>query len=415
MNKLHTHYDNLKVAREAPPEVIRAAYRALSQRFHPDRNPGNDDAARIMTVINTAYAVLSDPERRRQHDEWIREEEYSRSQRQQSDHDPLSSNYQQATAARKRSAPREDAWGKGQFTPKEQPEANPGRKREAGPEKFPAADQVAAFAGHILKHWYWYAVGVFLIWGLSSNKPRTERLPPLRDQPSSSTVPPRQVDPGSSTASAPVGPRRTARFEMPDGQIVKLEVPSGSTPEQAQALFEAQIAREANRQPTAQAPRTPQTNTASSPPSVTKATPLASTLDRTLVAPNGQPWPTVAAYVSGYPRLNNKGRSSVIVDNSQNDSAVFVKLVSIDVKPILRVRHFYIPAHSKFSAGNVTAGTYDVRYQDLKSGRRSRTESFTLTETAALDGGTHFTRFTMTLYKVAHGNMQMYDIAENDF
>ena len=133
------------------------------------------------------------------------------------------------------------------------------------------------------------------------------------------------------------------------------------------------------------------------------------------MAPNGQPWPTVAAYVSGYPRLNNKGRSSVIVDNSQNDSAVFVKLVSIDVKPILRVRHFYIPAHSKFSAGNVTAGTYDVRYQDLKSGRRSRTESFTLTETAALDGGTHFTRFTMTLYKVAHGNMQMYDIAENDF
>ncbi|MCS6804710.1 MAG: DnaJ domain-containing protein, partial [Blastocatellia bacterium] len=41
MPKLHTHYDNLKVARNAPPEVIRAAYKTLSQRFHPDRNPGD--------------------------------------------------------------------------------------------------------------------------------------------------------------------------------------------------------------------------------------------------------------------------------------------------------------------------------------------------------------------------------------
>lgn len=48
MEKIHTHYDNLKVAREAPPEVIRAAYRALSQRYHPDRNPANAEAARIM-------------------------------------------------------------------------------------------------------------------------------------------------------------------------------------------------------------------------------------------------------------------------------------------------------------------------------------------------------------------------------
>lgn len=29
---VHTHYDNLKVARNAPPEVVRAAFRALAQR-----------------------------------------------------------------------------------------------------------------------------------------------------------------------------------------------------------------------------------------------------------------------------------------------------------------------------------------------------------------------------------------------
>lgn len=75
MAPVHTHYDNLKVARSAPPEVIRAAYKALSQRFHPDRNPGITEAARIMAIINTSYDVLSDPEKRRQHDQWIMEVE----------------------------------------------------------------------------------------------------------------------------------------------------------------------------------------------------------------------------------------------------------------------------------------------------------------------------------------------------
>lgn len=71
MTKLHTHYDNLKVARNAPLKVIRAAYRKLSQKFHPDKNPGNTEAARIMSIINTSYKVLSDPDKRREHDEWI--------------------------------------------------------------------------------------------------------------------------------------------------------------------------------------------------------------------------------------------------------------------------------------------------------------------------------------------------------
>jgi len=68
---MHTHYDNLKVARNAPIEVIRAAYRALSAKYHPDLNPGSDQAVRAMKIINAAYEVLSDPERRHQHDQWI--------------------------------------------------------------------------------------------------------------------------------------------------------------------------------------------------------------------------------------------------------------------------------------------------------------------------------------------------------
>jgi len=69
--RVRTHYDNLKVARDAPIEVIRAAYRVLSAKYHPDHNPGNDQAARAMKIINSAYEVLSDPESRHQHDQWI--------------------------------------------------------------------------------------------------------------------------------------------------------------------------------------------------------------------------------------------------------------------------------------------------------------------------------------------------------
>src|SRR4051812_31988374 len=71
MPPIHTHYDNLKVTRNAPPEVIRAAYKTLCQKFHPDRNPDNESAKKTFLLIRTAYETLSDPEKRRLHDAWI--------------------------------------------------------------------------------------------------------------------------------------------------------------------------------------------------------------------------------------------------------------------------------------------------------------------------------------------------------
>lgn len=74
--KIATHYDNLQVARNASPEVIRAAYRGLTQRYHPDRNPDDPERyERIMKLINRAFEVLSDPRRRAAHDAWIAEQE----------------------------------------------------------------------------------------------------------------------------------------------------------------------------------------------------------------------------------------------------------------------------------------------------------------------------------------------------
>lgn len=73
--KFKTHYDNLKVAKNAPIEVIKAAYKVLCQKHHPDRNQDNPDSTRIMKIINEAYEVLSDPVKRLDHDRWIESQE----------------------------------------------------------------------------------------------------------------------------------------------------------------------------------------------------------------------------------------------------------------------------------------------------------------------------------------------------
>jgi curved DNA-binding protein CbpA len=62
-------YAELGVTPQAEPEVIRAAFRALAQRYHPDRQGGASVLwAAKMARINQAYSVLSQPPRRRAYD-----------------------------------------------------------------------------------------------------------------------------------------------------------------------------------------------------------------------------------------------------------------------------------------------------------------------------------------------------------
>ncbi len=64
------YYKILGVPRNATQEEIKKAYRRLALKYHPDRNKGNKEAEEKFKEINEAYAVLSDPEKRRQYDQF---------------------------------------------------------------------------------------------------------------------------------------------------------------------------------------------------------------------------------------------------------------------------------------------------------------------------------------------------------
>lgn len=327
MNKIHTHYDNLKVTRNAPPEVIRAAYKTLSQKYHPDKHPGNVNAVRVMSLINASYDVLSDPVQRAEHDRWIAEQE---------------SMEQQATSPQTR--------------PSSPPPGSDQHRRAEAPPQAPPESRSPKSDDKMIRHLVYYGLGAFLVWlfFFSSTVNRSQGVKPSGQY--------------TFTPSSVQTPVATPKFDTNFGRSELDSKPLMSSPPQ-----------------------------------------------NDLKAPNGADWPLEANYVDGYPLLNTGGLSSVTVDNSRNDSAVFAKLVALEGDTnFYPARSFYIPAHGSFTLRNVSSGNYDIRYRDLTSRQLSRSENFSLQEIDT-GTGTQFSRLTMTLYKVQNGNMQTYRISESEF
>ena len=64
------YYEVLGVDKNADDAALKKAYRVLAKKYHPDMNPGDAEAEKKFKEASEAYAVLSDPEKRRQYEQF---------------------------------------------------------------------------------------------------------------------------------------------------------------------------------------------------------------------------------------------------------------------------------------------------------------------------------------------------------
>jgi len=267
MAKIHTHYDNLKVARMAPQEVIRAAYKALSQKYHPDKNPGDEKAARIMAIVNTAYTALNDPVRRKEHDEWIAAEEWE--------------------VAWLESTHQEDGRTRAGGVPDWQGQDAPG----APPRKHAHHSRIVRAVRRYFALLAAAGVGAAVALGMAF----PGRVLPLIG-----------LAPAPQVAALPAALPATARALDDSWAVARTDAAdSGAEARKISVLGTAGLTIAA---------RTPDC-----------ANPL-----QTLASPNGEPWPERSGYVAGYPIANPGKQMQVFIDNSANTSPVFVKIYDLD-------------------------------------------------------------------------------------
>jgi hypothetical protein len=309
MAKIHTHYDNLKVSRGAPPEVIRAAYKALSQKYHPDKNPGDEKAARIMAIVNTAYNCLSDQVRRKEHDEWIaaeewevewlestRHEDHGHGQRPQRPHEP------------------EHAW------------------------HAEHVDHPATYKASRDPRW-WVALSLVFGVGCIAGAVAVSQQ---------SVLPTAIAAAFNGKPTAPVRAQIPAQRQREDARPAVVAdtwaVAQGEHANRAAAVLTVGVAALM----------------------IPARVPECELESQTLVAPHGEPWPETTGYLDGYPQANQGSDMVLNVDNSANSSPVFVKIYDLERRA--NVRHLYVRANDAMSVDKLAKGRYEVRYQNVEAG-----------------------------------------------
>lgn len=525
MVKNRTHYENLKVSRSAPQEVIRAAYKILTQKYHPDRNPDNPDTVRIMMLINASYEVLSDPEKRRQHDDWIAAQEQGAA----SCAEIQEPQARQPVKAAQQEIVRPHA-GAFSYTSLPASAREKLKKRVSGKNR----NQLLIKNGEVIENYFWSTVllGWFVYLFFDAGQYKWEQdgtlwrlgftgaaalflavniswiarwhVSPLRswlivsplyiiktdfdrvwywpiwaltkisathnyrngvysgttvdmafgEAEHTFSIRPKAIyntlanqlrtydgafrtavgnnnvdyfttlDDFADCHSLPVRKPKSRLFgltvacyaitfifaallfavaflyngQMQSKPALTIKPPEPSVPYTQEPKAQPTVATE------------PSTQQSKTQPMVAAKPSYA----RPKTAPNGTPWPKVSGYVLGFKQLNKGGHSQITIDNSRNDSDVFVKLVDIGKAEAFPVRFFFIPTGGKFTLPDIKVGRYDVRYRDLNTGGLAKSEQFQIEENPTYNG-VEYTDMTMTLYKIRNGNMETYPIPESEF
>ena len=63
MAEKRDYYEVLGIGKNATDAEIKSAYRKLAKKYHPDLNPGDQEAARKMQEVNEAYDQIKNPEK----------------------------------------------------------------------------------------------------------------------------------------------------------------------------------------------------------------------------------------------------------------------------------------------------------------------------------------------------------------
>jgi curved DNA-binding protein CbpA len=367
MDRIHTHYDNLKVTRNAPSEVIKAAYRAMAQKYHPDGNPAMD-AVRVMKIVNEAWAVLSDPKLREEHDRWIAVQEGKATTKFSS-----TTNGEQTF----KTGDTEFTYQKAKAKYSNASKAFIKEKSRENNSETPKFDQAQGFYSDATEGYKVSGVG----WATSLSNSITKAQSWVIGAIISLTIF------GFTYAyilSTNAKPSSLSTLANTKDSIPKLTTNVGreSTKIDPEVPLKIQL-RPAQPKPDFSSYGT--------------------------IVPNG--------YIKGDKQIFGGGLSTFKIDNSNGSEDAEVRLYLNN----RQIRSMFIQAGSEFTAEKLAPGTYKMRYKIIVDGQPKvyqAKDDFILSQTVTeTDTGTRtrFSRMTVTLYKVSDGNMQTEEVPASSF
>ncbi len=354
---MRTHYDNLKVPETATRDAIKSAYRQLCLKHHPDRNPGNPDSERVMRIVNDAYAILSDPTKRRAYDQELT----LRRTRDFQPKDPSPANASREAWKRHQESRNSGTTGGPYY--RSRPDPRPPYQSPMWNYRAPPQDSART------KMRFTLGMSMLIVIMVAANLYH-KGAPSL---PFSMKGLGQQVKEGRSQDS--------------DGGTAA-ERPSLLT-----SLFS-----DHNRTPRLHETKSRDILHPNSPASFHSSSKKTGTYGRPATAPNGAEWPMIANYVRGYPQEATKGESRITLDNTENGDDVFVKLIALRGGRAWQVRTCFLPASTAFSLMKLEPGDYELRYQNLSTGEMRATNIFPLKETRE-PLGIKYTTLRLPLFK----------------